>query len=162
PERFGQAISIIRVPSHLLEAFHKLSAAGEFLLKESLFSIVADLSCQDGVVAISRYLQNNDCRGQTEADLTAGGICLKSSGLTTVTEDPNCGDLLGLHIDDWYNAPLTSRSDAPNRVCINLGCEERSFLFLPLSIARIWDAVGNIESGVKHTSVARLFMRMVS
>jgi len=54
PERFGQAISIIRVPSHLLEAFHKLSAAGEFLLKESLFSIVADLSCQDGVVAISR------------------------------------------------------------------------------------------------------------
>ena len=87
---------------------------------------------------------------------------MKSSGLTTVTEDPNTGALVGLHIDDWYNAPLTSRSDAPNRVCINLGCEERSFLFLPLSIARIWDAVGNIESGVKHTSVARLFMRMVS
>jgi hypothetical protein len=152
-----------RLPSPLLEPFRSLSeATAEFLMKESLFPIVASQSCQKGIDAISDYVQRHFGRPTIGGgyEPIVGGICIKSPGLPTVTCDPNTEALAGLHVDDWYKLPLGSREEAPNRMCINLGSQDRFFLFLPVSITQIHGIVSNSDPGSNQTSVGRAFMRL--
>lgn len=58
-------------------------------------------------------------------------------GLLTVT--PTYGELRlsGLHVDHWDALPLDDLHAARNRICINLGTQDRFFLFVNLDAAEI-------------------------
>jgi hypothetical protein len=53
--------------------------------------------------------------------------------LRTVTRTPNY--FVGLHIDSWDKSLLYERSSSSNRVSVNIGEEDRFFLFLNLTLA---------------------------
>ena len=85
------------------------------------------------------------------------------ANLKTVTINREIGRYIGLHVDNWDGANLDSRDLATNRICINMGEDDRHFLFLPFSlmeIARVismemgpdWEAPG------RYTVLGRQFM----
>jgi len=108
---------------------------------------------------------------------TLGGICelgepLHCIGLrknpanrTTVTINRDIGRYNGLHVDNWDQVKLYSRQLATNRICINIGKNDRYFLFLPISLMGIlrllsqeigpqWDP----PQRFMYTLIARQFM----
>ncbi len=63
-------------------------------------------------------------------------------GMVTVTKDEVLDDdrhyYVGLHLDTWEKIPMRERDHARNRVCVNLGKEERHFLFVNLTIREMY------------------------
>jgi hypothetical protein len=70
--------------------------------------------------------------------------------LTTVTINRDIGRYNGLHVDNWDQVKLNSRHLATNRICINIGKNDRYFLFLPISLMGIVrllsEAVGSAQA----------------
>ncbi len=82
------------------------------------------------------------------------GLHFQPPGLRTVTVGfdhsvmPPLRCRVGLHIDNWDQLPLLQKHQSRNRICINLGCEDRVFLFvnLPLnSVVRSLEPFGYNE-----------------
>ncbi len=167
PENLGTAISVVRLPDSLLRAFagiRDLARRGSD--PEAITLTLHRPGYMAGIEAIKAYLaQNYQCRApETPAEPIEGGIIIKASCLPTVTEDPNTRILVGLHLDDWYHLPLERRGESPNRVCINLGNEDRFLLFLNLPIARLSDIVSAAGAADPHfdlpgTWIARTFLK---
>jgi uncharacterized protein len=67
-------------------------------------------------------------------------------GMSTVTKDTvvNSKDhaYVGLHLDTWEKIAIEQRHTARNRICVNLGREERRFLFINLTLAKMFEALG--------------------
>jgi hypothetical protein len=74
------------------------------------------------------------------------GIHINQAGLITTTIDaieflprqPH----VGLHLDSWEKAPIRRRHLSSNRICINLGNEPRYFLFINLSLMKMFEMLG--------------------
>ena len=56
-------------------------------------------------------------------------------GLPTATFDHGNLVYLGMHLDSWDKMPLDVRHQASNRISINIGLEDRFFLFVNLPMA---------------------------
>lgn len=95
---------------------------------------------------------------------TAGtGVGVHPPGLPTVTWDPPRSGYIGLHLDSWYGpqTPL-ERATAPGRISINLGEEDRFFVFCNLPLAAMAHRVrpaGDAERAMDAGTVARDFLR---
>jgi hypothetical protein len=85
------------------------------------------------------------------------------ANLKTVTFNHDIRRYNGLHVDNWDQLCLDSRHLATNRICINIGQEDRYFLFLPLSLMDIVTALSE-EIGDqwkvpgRYTLIGRQFM----
>jgi uncharacterized protein len=44
---------------------------------------------------------------------------------------------VGMHVDSWFDTPLSAREQSQNRICINAGRSPRHFLFINLGLARM-------------------------
>jgi hypothetical protein len=44
---------------------------------------------------------------------------------------------VGLHVDSWFDTPLSLREHSQNRICVNAGRSPRHFLFINLGLARM-------------------------
>ena len=70
-------------------------------------------------------------------------------GLKTVTRKDLGGPFersyVGLHLDSWEKAPLKQRHKSKNRICLNLGREDRFFLFINLTLIDMFRAMGLSE-----------------
>lgn len=130
----GQWIKIIKCPEYILRpfAFIKFLSA-HCSSKEEIMQINRSVDFLHGVELVKRYLAH----GHTlpGSFLEGAGFDVIQPGLVTGTLDSETGRYVGLHVDTWYSAALADRPFSPTRICINLGCETRSFLFvnLPLS-----------------------------
>jgi uncharacterized protein len=67
-------------------------------------------------------------------------------GMKTVTKD-SVKDrsehyYVGMHLDTWEKIPLLERHKARNRICVNLGREDRYFLFMNLTLMKMFEALG--------------------
>lgn len=90
------------------------------------------------------------------------GILVNVSGLTTTTGDKFDDKRIGLHFDSWSQLPASQRSEAPNRICINLGTESRRLLFINLPLAVISALLETrqlLAPGTSLTDLGRIFMR---
>lgn len=78
------------------------------------------------------------------------GHYISNPGLVVTSSDDN-GTYVGLHMDSWFSASLENRdSGLPSRMCINLGPEDRYFLFMNLPLRALQQRVGsNIEDPIK-------------
>ncbi len=67
-------------------------------------------------------------------------------GMKTVTKDTvrdrNEHYYVGMHLDTWEKIPLLERHRARNRICVNLGREDRYFLFMNLTLMKMFEALG--------------------
>jgi len=48
---------------------------------------------------------------------------------------------IGLHLDNWERAPLSARGQCGNRICVNLGVEDRFFLFINRTVRGLCAAI---------------------
>jgi hypothetical protein len=76
-------------------------------------------------------------------------------GLHTVTRDPTTGAFVGLHVDTFDCAYDEGRTQAGNRISVNVGCEARSFLFVPVSFKCLAAEVPRHAA----TSIVKEFLR---
>ncbi|TVQ47322.1 MAG: hypothetical protein EA365_03675 [Gloeocapsa sp. DLM2.Bin57] len=73
--------------------------------------------------------------------LVCRGIYLNPPGLATVTWDQQANKYIGLHFDSWDRLPIEERHLSSNRICLNLGKEDRYLLFINLSALAIWSLI---------------------
>jgi hypothetical protein len=85
------------------------------------------------------------------------------ANLKTVTINHAIGRYNGLHVDNWDQFDLDSLHLATNRLCVNIGQDDRYFLFLPLSLMDIASALSeemgpDWEVPPRYTVLGRQFM----
>jgi hypothetical protein len=119
---------------------------------------------REGTRAVADYLKRCFHRPPADPDNgeIVGGISIKPPGLPTVTVESSTHRLIGLHVDDWYSFAIGRRHHSPNRTCVNLGCEDRNFLFLNLTVAQMYEelqrAGRKVDADSGGTPIARAFM----
>src|SRR5205807_3464882 len=89
-------------------------------------------------------------------------LLVNRSGYIPITGDKFDARRIGLHLDGWSELPADQRSDAPNRLCVNLGDEARRLLFINLPLRQLMAhlmAAGSNLQGSGPTDIGRLFMR---
>ena len=151
PTDYGNAISVIRLPSQLLNPFRSLrAAAAQYRSNDQLFPIIRSENCLKGTDAIAAYLNQRFQRSTIDDDCALeGGIEAHLPRLQTITADPENDAFIGLHVDNFYDFALSRREDSPNRVCVNLGSEDRYFLFLNIPLGQLCKLMKNESSGEK-------------
>lgn len=163
--RPGEWIQVVRFPDHLLSPFRELqrsiAAADAF---ETVLSISQSVTCLAGITSITAYLAS--WTGDQGQSLAGAGILLNRPGGCTTTTDAR-GKLIGLHVDTWYSPRIEDRQNSPGRIVINIGCSERSFLFvnLPLrAMATELSALGDqaLGEGNIGTGLPRTFLDICS
>jgi hypothetical protein len=83
--------------------------------------------------------------------------------LKTVTINRDINRYNGLHVDNWDQVDLDSRHLATNRICVNIGRQDRYLLFLPLSLMHVSVTLSR-ENGPqwvaprRYTLIGRQFM----
>jgi hypothetical protein len=80
------------------------------------------------------------------------GIAQSPPGLPTVTVDRKQGWLPGLHYDSWQSASLAERSIANARIAVNLGLVPRWFLYVPVGLPSLLQALAATDNGQNWTS----------
>ena len=95
--------------------------------------------------------------------------CTADSGSTRRVANrrygPETEALVGLHVDSWYRREfgLDRREQAPNHFCLNLGSQERFFVFVNVPVGQMF-AMAKDESDISAdtcgpTALAREFLR---
>ncbi len=65
------------------------------------------------------------------------GIVVSDTGLPTLTSDLEDHLLWGLHVDSWFGRATDARSDAPNRMGVNIGTQPRRMQIIDLGLDEI-------------------------
>lgn len=126
-------LGIIRLPKSIAEPFGDLGVAlaqtaedCEFLAQQSLYR----RAIENLVSYLSPLYHSPD-------HLSIHPLSVNLPGLPTVTYNPTSRQFIGLHLDSWDKQPIENRHLSSNRICINLGLEDRFFLFINLTLLDI-------------------------
>lgn len=134
----GSWVSIVTVPEQYIAAWRPLQGAslrvGESW--EKINEYVTEHADMDALLAYSEQFSLDGVPQGMQK-----GVRANSPGLRTVTMHDGAGILVGLHVDNWFNAPIVESHLSPNRIAINLGSEDRFLLFINLPLRRIWELV---------------------
>jgi hypothetical protein len=132
PITIGSHVTLVRAPDDVLTQFAPLRkfARGPTAI-HGLPDWLHEHPCAEGREAMLEFARTFVSSEQPGVEGAA--IVYKAPGLRTATTD-GTGEHVGLHIDNWYGAPLAEREHVPNRVSINLGPEPRFFLFINLRL----------------------------
>jgi hypothetical protein len=79
-----------------------------------------------------------------EGDARYLGLEYTKDSAPTLTWDVD-GRRTGLHVDTFFRCAIEDRVQSPNRVCINLGPEDRYFIFSDIPVSAMRDAL--VEAG---------------
>jgi hypothetical protein len=161
----GNAIGVVRLPPTLLEPFRVLRAAASAVWRvEEIEHLLNAPDSEEGVRLVADYVKRKFQKPGMHTEME-GGICAKSPGLMTLSVQSETSKFVGLHVDDWYSFPLQRRSFAPNRICVNIGSEDRFLLYLDLPIERIHKELRRLGTGAPPdadgTGIARVFMSLL-
>lgn len=69
------------------------------------------------------------------------GIMINDPGKRNVTVNTKNGCMTGLHLDSWDRIDIDKLDTATNRICVNIGMQDRYFLFINLSASSLSDLV---------------------
>jgi hypothetical protein len=166
PKNYGAAISLISLPKPLLWPFESLRAiAARGGDNHELNIHLTGRAFHDAIQVVTNYVKANlqpDDITETPEEFE-GGIYLRPPSQCTVTTDPTSGQHVGLHVDNWNNYSIANRGMAPNRIAINLGCEDRFFLFVNIAIGTMYEKIQALTRGIHHTTaIGRVFMTLFS
>lgn len=65
------------------------------------------------------------------------GISCKKTSSKAVTFDYDSGFFIGLHIDSWFDEDIVNRVESRNRMCYNLGFEDRYLIFSNIPVVKM-------------------------
>ncbi len=139
----GSWIDIISIPENLLDPFdllHQSSRNGRG--EDEINSLIYERpEFRNAIQNIVEYLEsinpNNRCHNN------GAGIRANPPGCLTVTQGKDRSCYIGLHLDSWYRHPLNERHLSPNRVCVNLGFQDRYLIFINLSLTQISEMIAS-------------------
>ena len=125
PRELG--IGIVQLPPEILAAFVAEGVQSVATVEE----VKAKLrhQCQSALSQLTEFFAPF-CLSETT--ITINGMGARPPGLWTSTFDRQRQCQNGLHTDSWDKLPLSQKHLATNRICVNLGCEDRFFLFINL------------------------------
>ncbi|MGJ5632659.1 hypothetical protein [Nostoc sp. CALU 1950] len=161
-------IGLIRIPDKVLaplEAILENVRKSPVIALEAWQAVVTHPEVENVIAEVSNYLTPY-CLSRERFKVL--GLHIKPPGLKTVTV--NCANnqseniYIGMHLDSWDRYPLRRRHKSRNRVCINLGCEDRFFLFINLTLMDMFYALGllapkDIYKHYRGTELGNEFMK---
>jgi hypothetical protein len=162
PEDYSSAISCISLPDHLLLPFEALRAAtargaNDLKLNALLMPPLLDAGMRAITSYVKTELRPKDVPEPIEQ--LVGGIYVRPPAQSTITTNFDTGKHVGLHVDNWSNLPIESRDKAPNRITINLGCQDRFLLFINIAVQSMYKKVHYLVRNNHHgTAIGRVFM----
>lgn len=111
---------------------------------------------------LTSFLLNKIAQAATiSGPLACNTVAEHEPGLATVTYNHHKQNFIGLHIDGWDKLPVRQLPYARNRVSINLGQEDRYFVFINLTVddmlAHLCDCC-DIENLTDEKAVSKAFM----
>lgn len=164
PPDSGFAISLVSFPSSLMRSFEVLRTATVLEVeKREINALLRAHPFDRATRSVIRYVNARFCEGHDlkSADGLAGGVYVRRPARSATTSDFRSGKYVGLHVDNWTSYPIEKRGAAPNRIAINLGDEDRFFLYLNIPLTTIYEVIRPIINGVYHTSaIGRVFMTL--
>jgi len=155
PSEPGKWISIIRIPDDVLAPFERIQAAT--CKNEQLVTGLRNSpESRRGIEKFIDYI--TPLSASTEQPFEGAGISVRSPNLKTGTFDYKTDCYVGLHLDGWYKRPLDERHLSPNRICVNLGLEDRYFLFINLSLQTIY-GLSDMDRSTDPSTLGASFMK---
>ena len=149
PESESPSLALFALPAAALAPFRELREAAALSRRGETFRI-SMRNHNHETRAFLDYAVDRWGAGRQPAG-EPGGVHVNDPGLEATTINPVGRRRIGLHVDDWYRAPVSRRHMSPNRICVNLGCEDRFFLFLNLPMRRVYELSG----APRHASGSR-------
>lgn len=143
----GGNIGIITIPEYLIQALREIIRTIDIDLsqpRKDISKVTLNPNYQRSIEAIRTHIQQYALITNDEIK-TLGIHCSKPQLITTtintVQHLPH-QPYVGLHLDSWENSPLKRRHLSSNRICINIGQENRYFLMINLSLMKIFHLLG--------------------
>ena len=136
----GKDIAVIRFPDEVIDRVRQviedLGSDQTFITDREHCSHLAWRDAYDPLVNYIMRYHALDC---SEPRVVRIGCSLP--GKLTATKDTVTGHpgihYVGMHVDSWFDAPLSMREHSQNRICINAGRGPRYLLFINIALARM-------------------------
>jgi hypothetical protein len=135
PRDWRECVGLVRIPDGVLAPFNKLYTES-VNTEEDYNALTNHPDYQEALTGVFEYIKLF-CLSE-EDDLQMIGLSFNDSGLDTVTFDINSNCYIGLHFDSWDCLPFRQRHQARNRICINMGREDRFLLLINLTAVDIF------------------------
>ncbi len=129
----GAWISVVRIPDAVLEPLVALELTSIERDRDLNNLMITDCYREASATILSYLAQFNS--GETQ--LIVGGVRANPPGLRTATFDASSNCYIGLHVDNWDRLPLDAKARATNRIGINVGVEDRYFVYINLSLRQM-------------------------
>ena len=120
---FSKSIGIIRLPMHVIRPLQNAVLSLNTVQSDELNNLMSPIL--DHLKSYEIYVGYNS---------TMSGIASNPPNLSTVTFNGAEKCYIGLHLDSWDRMPLAKRAQSTNRICINIGQEDRYLLFINLTL----------------------------
>lgn len=134
PKDNSRHIGIMKIPEAVLDPLEDLGVS--FITNPPECQWFAQQSLYPKAIqAIADFV-----RPLSEADqpISIHTITTNAQGLRTVTYNYVRYCFIGLHLDSWDKLSLDKRHRSTNRICINLGLEDRYFLFINITLIKMF------------------------
>ncbi|WP_327342780.1 hypothetical protein [Streptomyces europaeiscabiei] len=144
----GCCIAILSLPRELYDEFTEIRSVTETM---SNWNEANRYVSSQAILrrAIEHALEHTE---KFSSSIWQMGVRVNPPGLPNVTVDNRTDLLVGLHCDNWFDAPMNARSGSPNRIAMNLGLSDRFLTYINLPLAKIWQ----LANGTMDLSTARL------
>jgi hypothetical protein len=139
----GANLGVVRIPPDCLSPLDRLNLNAIETLEDRVITPDEEVAVAEVRDRILGY-----CQGSPKTEIL--GINSSNPNMTTTTiyerVDADCKTYAGMHLDSWDKLPLKHRHKSKNRLCINLGREDRFFLFINLTLMDMFHALGLSEA----------------
>jgi hypothetical protein len=162
----AEAVRLVKLDFDFEKHFSSLRALcsrGESV--ETIRAEIATDANRNACAVFCEHLQHRFAASPNPAAATTspGKIFAQPPGLPTTTVNSESGLLIGLHLDNWSRLSFDRRQEAQNRICANIGSEDRFLLFVNLPIHAICQALASSHPAVHTlggTELARKFLAL--
>ncbi len=156
----GTWISVIRIPDVVMAPLVALGLTS-IERDRDLGNLAATDCYRDACATVLRYLARFSIG---DAQPILGGVRANPPGLRTATFDAASNCYIGLHVDNWDHLPLDAKAKATNRIGINVGTEDRYFVYINLGLKRMVDHLADVAPDERviadqGSSIGQTFLR---
>lgn len=142
PRDWRECVGLVRIPDGVLAPFNKLYIES-VNTEEDYKALTNHPDYEAALTGVFEYIKLF-CLSERD-DLQTIGLSFNHSGLDTVTFDIKSNCYIGLHFDSWDRLPFRQRHQARNRICINMGREDRFLLSINLTAVEILHLLQEIQ-----------------
>lgn len=132
---YRQAVGVVKLPDAMIRIAEKMQLAT--IKSEDELRVIKKEQTYDYMELTAGIDDFVDGYTLDEYNIHKIGVHLGNPGFEVGTVDGDSNKLIGLHIDSWDKLPLHKIDVATNRICFNLGSEDRYFLFVNQTLANI-------------------------